>query len=177
GRGRAAGHQAMSGRAAASWQTSLADLSLILFMVTAAAVSTAPSVSGPAASGPAASGPAAQAASDRQAAGQTANRRQALAAPSPIAEPLAVYIAVPGAPPLRTWLADEAPDPRQLLTITARYDTARASTREAALSAAIALAREAGQAGHFARIVVEPGEGPPRAVLAFDAPGAERAGR
>src|SRR3546814_12757082 len=36
-------------------------------------------------------------------------------------EPLAVYVAAPGAPPLAQWLHEQAADPRQQLTITARY--------------------------------------------------------
>ena len=145
----------MSGRVAASWQTSLADLSLILFMVTAAAVSQSDGHAAPARS-----------------TGKTAAiERQKLAASSPIAEPLSVYIALPGSPPLAHWLAEQAPDPRQQLTITAQYDAGSAKTRESALSSAIRLAREAGDAGLSARIVIEPGRNPTRAVLAFDAPG------
>lgn len=147
----------MSGRATVSWQTSLADLSLILFMVTAAAVSHADDTAKPSAA--AAAGAA------------TADKRQVFAAPSPIAEPLSVYIAAPGTPPLTQWLAQQASDPRQQLTITAQYAAGSARTRETALSSAIRLAREAGQAGLSARIVIEPGKGPTRAVLAFDTPG------
>ncbi len=159
----------MSARAGASWQTSLADLSLILFMVTAAAVSPGalPAPGGHAVGGKGGAG-----------------ARQALAAPVAaaavpsvaVAEPLSVYIALPDAPPLVQWLAQQEPDPRQQLTITARYDAAKARAREAALGEVVRLAREAAAAGIAARIVVEPaGRGEPasqvRAVLAFDAPG------
>ena len=76
---------------AGGWQTVLADLSLILFMVCASALSTAPSP-------PALAG-----------------------APAPPPEPLAIYRADPDAPPLDQWLRDQPADPRQRLTIVATY--------------------------------------------------------
>ena len=144
----------MSGRATVSWQTSLADLSLILFMVTAAAVSTAPS--------------------PKQGGKAPAAMRQEIAGRSQRAEPLSVYIALPDAPPLAQWLNQQAPDPRQQLTITAPYEAARVQSRAAALEAALALAGEAREAGLAARIVLEPGQGGIRAELAFDAAGLPR---
>ncbi|MBT0670405.1 hypothetical protein HT136_18720 [Novosphingobium profundi] len=144
----------MSGRASVSWQTSLADLSLILFMVTAAAVST------PRKAVPGASGKAWQ---------STAAARQERAEAPAIAEPLSVYIAAADAPPLRDWLAQQAPDPRQQLTITAHYDAGRHQGLGAAVEEALRLAREASAAGMRARVVVEPGSGAVRAALAFDA--------
>lgn len=145
----------MSARGATGWQTSLADLSLILFMVAAAAASRVPLNAG-------ASKPASA----------PAIKRQTSAAPSPQAEPLAVYIAEPGAPPIREWLARQDDDPRHRLTVTARYGEG-GKAQGTALAEALELAREAGRAGRQARIVVEPGSGPARVVLAFDAPGAE----
>lgn len=145
----------MSGRATVSWQTSLADLSLILFMVTAAAVSKPPP----------------QPISGAMGGKDQPPVRQGLAAPPQVAEPLSVYIVMPGAPPLQHWLAEQAPDPRQQLTITTHYDAARGASREAALLEAMRLAREAARAGLPARLVLEPGTGDTRAVLAFDAPG------
>ncbi|MEJ2408844.1 MAG: hypothetical protein P8Y58_07250 [Novosphingobium sp.] len=132
----------MSARAGQSWQTSLADLSLILFMATAAAVSHQPA---------------------------KPPKSQASAAPSPQTEPLSVYVAAPDAPPLAQWLQEQAADPRQQLTITARYGAgARAQSR--ALAEAMQLLKEAGTQGRAARIVVEPGDGSVRAVLAYDSP-------
>lgn len=125
----------MSGRAVASWQTSLADLSLILFMVTAAAVSGKPAP-------------------------------PQVKIPS-VAEGLSVYLDTPDAPPFPRWLAEQAADPRQRLTITATCPSP--PFQDAALRRALDLAREAGKAGYPARIVIEPGAGGPlRAVLAYD---------
>lgn len=140
----------MSARTAASWQTSLADLSLILFMISAAAISR-------------------QQGHLRQEKQVQARSREAPAS-SPEGTPLAIYIAGPGAPPLARWLAEQASDPRQRVTVTAPYgpdpgDMARS------LAEAGRLAAEAEAAGHKARIVVEPGPPPARVVLAFDDPG------
>lgn len=82
----------MIARAGSGWQTLMADLSIILFMVTAAALSQS---------------------KDGQAA--------AVPEASPRGEPLAVYRAGPGAPPLGQWLAAQSPDPRQQLSIVAHY--------------------------------------------------------
>ena len=150
------------------WQYLLADLSLILFMVTAAALASAedaparparPAVAArqepatpPAAPAPAA--PASAAVSPRSAQGEV----------------LALYRAAPGAPPLRAWLRDQSADPRQQLTIIAQY---RAGEQAQALRQASALAQDAGEAGLRARIVVEPGPGGTTAALAFDSPVAQ----
>lgn len=143
----------MSARTAVSWQTSLADLSLILFMITAAAVTHR--VPKPAAEKPVV-------------------RREI--GPSDRGEALAVYIASPGAPPLARWLSQQPRDPRQQLTITVAY----APGEEAqALEIASRMLREAGtDSVHVggARIVVEPGSGLPRAELAFDAPAGAASG-
>ncbi|MDE8651155.1 hypothetical protein [Novosphingobium album (ex Liu et al. 2023)] len=133
-------------RPGTGWQTMLADLSLILFMITAAALSK---TSLKPATGP-----------EQPAAARSDPR------PSPQSEPLAIYVAAPGAPPLAEWLAHQPRDDRQQLTVTARY---RPGGQAAALAEAGRLAAEAGKAGAAARIVVEPGEGAARAVLAFDA--------
>ena len=71
-------------------------------------------------------------------------------------EPLAVYRAAPGAPPLGQWLAAQSPDPRQQLSIVAHFAP---GNQQAALSEAGALLAQAGTAGMAARLVVEPGEG------------------
>ena len=130
-------------RAGSGWQTLLADLSIILFMVTAATLSQ--SKDGPAAKGSATPEP------------PKASARS---------EPLAVYRAAPGAPPLGQWLASQSPDPRQQLSIVAHYAP---SGQQAALSDAAGLLAQAGAAGTSARLVVEPGEGGTVATLAYDA--------
>ncbi len=117
------------GRAALiGWQTLLADLSLILFMVTAAAMA-------------ANSG-------HRPAARNLAKR------PSDptLGEPLALWRAG-GSQTLGRWLAAEQPDARQQLTITAHYRTGAAAR---ALAATQVLVSEAGTMGKDARIVVAP---------------------
>lgn len=81
----------MIARLGSGWQTVLADLSLILFMITAAAVSKAPAQ------------PAQLAPSMLPALGS----------------PVAVWSAAPGGPDLLTWLAQNAGDPRLRLTIVA----------------------------------------------------------
>jgi hypothetical protein len=133
-------------RTGSGWQYILADLSLILFMVTAAAL----------------------------AAGEDAPARPAAKpAESPLSargEPLALYRAAPGAPPLGVWLRDQSADARQQLTIVAQYGP---GDQEAVLDQAASLARQAGEAGLKARIVIEPGQGGTTAALAFDSPMAQ----
>lgn len=141
-------------RAGTGWQTLMADLSIILFMVAASVVSRT---------------------TDALPAPPAATPRPAPASPSPQGEPLALYRDEPGAPPLDAWLAGQTPDRRQQLTITARYPPggqARAMARAQALTAA------AGAAGMAARIVVEPAAGAQgraaqsdvTAALAYDVP-------
>ena len=148
----------MSARSGQNWQTSLADLSLVLFLITAAAVSRHPAKAAkPSSSFAASPSPAAVSA----------------AAPSPQSEPLSVYVAEPGAPPLAQWLGQQFADSRQQLTITVRYGAAPGS-QVRALAAAARLLTEAGAHGRAARLVVEPGGGPARAVLAYDVPGGDK---
>ena len=80
-------------RAGTGWQIVFADLSIILFMVTAAALA------------------------------RTGDERavQVPADPSPRSDPVAVYRSSPGAPPLDVWLAAQPADPRQMLTIVSSY--------------------------------------------------------
>jgi hypothetical protein len=127
-------------RAGSGWQTLLADLSIILFMITAAALSQA---------------------GDGK--GQVVPRP--IPALSTRSEPLAIYRAMPGAPPLAEWLAAQSVDSRQQLTIVAHYP---AGGQAAALAGASALLLQAGEAGVHARLVVEPGEGGTVATLAYD---------
>ncbi len=145
-------------RAGTGWQTTLADLSLILFLITAAAV--APPGPEKAEGGKAIGG---KAAAPRPAA--QAVRHD----PSPQAEPLAIYRATPSAPPLAQWLAGQPHDSRQLLTILAPYAP---GGQVAALANAQDLARQAGDQGRNARIIVEPGAGAVTVTLAYDQPAA-----
>ena len=116
-------------RAGSGWQTVLADLSLILFMVTAAGISE---------SGAEGSAPA-------------------------LAEPVAQWRGGTGAPDLAAWLAAQASDPRQQLTIVAP---------PAAAEAALALAKRSGRP---ARVLLDPRfAGPPLATLAYDVEGLDR---
>lgn len=123
----------IASRQGRSWQTIIADLALILFMVTAAAM-------------------------------QRGGERKTHAALPLHGEPLAVYRPAEGAPHLRQWLEDQAPDERQRLTIVSRYAD---GNEQKAARAALALAAEVAVP---ARIVIEPSEATEvLAVLAFDA--------
>lgn len=142
----------MIARAGSGWQTLLADLSIILFMVTASALAQARGGDGPA-------------------------TRQAPAQASPRAEPLAVWRAGAGAPSLAAWLATQPADPRQRLSIVAHYTPgAGPGAQQAALAEASVLLAEAGAQGRLARLVVEPGDGGVTATIAYDqsAPGMAR---
>lgn len=139
----------MIARAGSGWQTLLADLSIILFMVTAAALSQ--------------SGGGVQAKDRAQAKSAAAPESPKASARS---EPLAVYRAGPGAPPLGQWLTAQSPDPRQQLSIVAHYAPGQ---QQAALGDAAALLAQAGASGQTARLVVEPGDGGTVATLAYDA--------
>lgn len=140
----------MSVRVGTGWQTIIADLSMILFMLTASAVAH----QGPKAPARPASAAAAP---------------QALVQPGARSEPVAVWIAGEGAPPLREWLAQQPRDSRQQVTITASYAP---GALNAALAQAQSLAREAGDA----RVVVEPGSPGTRVVIGYDAPEARLQG-
>ena len=94
----------MIARAGSGWQTMLADLSLILFMITAAAASELP----------------------------TAPPATAIPVLPALGEPVAVWRAGPGAPSLRDWLASSGPDPRLRLTILAGPDQAQMALTMAA---------------------------------------------
>lgn len=130
-----------------SWQTILADLALILFLVTASALANAPD---------APLGP-----------DVPARHAPRPVAPSPRAEPVGVWTDGPGAPPLAEWLATSARDPRLRVTIAVRY--ARAS-RVDALAHAAQLGELAGPRAAAARMVVEPGASDGASVaLGYDA--------
>ena len=124
----------MIARAGSGWQYALADLSLILFMITASVLAQA-------------------------------DGRIAPEALSSQAEPLALWRADPAMPPLQEWLAAQPGDPRQQLTIIARYN---AGEQAIALDAARVLAASAAEAGANARIIIEPGAQDVAATLAYD---------
>lgn len=119
-------------RAGTGWQYALADLSLILFLVTASALAQANSA--PKAPPPAPPPPPVAA---------------ALAS-----EPVAVWSAGTGAPPLAQWLARVGADPRLEVQIVVRYAD---DEREAAAAQAVQLAVAGGARAKAARILVEPG--------------------
>lgn len=119
----------MIARAGSGWQTVLADLSLILFMVMASAVNEAPASAPP----PPAMLPA-------------------------LGDPVALWRAGAGSPPLKDWLASAAPDPRLRLTIMAPLTEAEA---------ALTLAAEAGRP---ARILIDPAATGLIAALTYDQP-------
>lgn len=137
------------------WQTILADLAMILFMMTAAALANAPeSALLPKAAEPAPARPRAAAAPRPPAA-------------SPRGEPVAVWRDDPGAPGLAGWLAQQGGDPRLRVSILVRHLQGH---QRAALDRADALLAAAGARGAGARIVIEPGrEDSASVVLAFDA--------
>lgn len=123
------------------WQTILADLALILFMMTAAALASAPDMPLlPKAPPP---------------------------APSVRGEPVGVWREGPGMPKLADWLAQQGRDPRLRVSILVRH---LGGHELAALAHAQALVTEAGTRGASARIVIEPGrEDAASVVLAYDA--------
>jgi hypothetical protein len=121
------------------WQTLLADLSLILFMVTAAAMST--NTHRPAKAPP-----------------------KIQCSPA-VGEPLALWRSG-SSQTLAHWLAIEQPDARQQLTITAHY---RAGAQDTALAAAQALAAQAGPTGKTARLIITlSSDAETMATLAYD---------
>lgn len=127
-------------RAGTGWQTLMADLSIILFMVTAAALSQA--------------GP-----------GKVANAAQPAPGPSQRGEPIAVYRSANGAPPLAEWLDTQPRDERQMLTVVSTYQPGKQAE---ALNRAEAYARDAFAHGVLTRVVIEPGPGDATATLAYD---------
>jgi hypothetical protein len=129
---------------AGGWQTILADLALILFMVTAAALAgTSADAPGLPLSLP------------------TARPRPPVQA-SPRAEPVGVWNDAPGSPALSGWLAQQARDPRLRATILVRHTGGRS---RAAMTRALALVEAAGPHGGAARIVIEQGPRDSASVL------------
>ena len=114
------------------WQTVLADLSLILFLVTALALE------------------------EEQALPRAATPAPVRPAPaSDIA--LGVWRDVPGGTPLRDWLATQPPDAGQRVALTITYP---AGSLPQALEQARALQAEMGAAGDDARVLLVEGAAP-----------------
>lgn len=134
----------LDGKPLIGWQTLLADLALILFMVTAAAMAASP----PSHRKPPPPPPVAH--------------REA-----PRAEASAVWRAGGDAPSLGQWLRETAPDPRQQLTIAIHYP-GTAGALANALARAASLADEAEAAGFPSRVLVEPGRAEVVATLSYD---------
>ncbi len=118
-------------RAGTGWQYALADLSLILFLATASALSRA---------------------------GDGTHRQAAPVLPVAAvseSEPVAVWSAGSNAPPLGTWLGQVAQDPRLEVRIVVRFT---GDSRSAAMAQAVQLAESGGPRARQARIFVEPGQ-------------------
>ena len=121
------------------WQTTLADLALILFIVTAAAMAQQSDM---------------------------ARSVDASASVPASGEPLAIYRPAREAPGLAEWLGSQSHDGRQHLTIVARYAPGQA---QVVTTSALELQHDALAAGHSARIIVEPAASTDViAVLDFD---------
>ncbi len=136
------------------WQLILADLALILFLLTLSAL------------------PAAEAESGRRLADSEASERDARGLPRPqIAAAQALYRAVPGGPGLGAWLAAQQPDRRATLTIFATHTS---GGEAAAWARAEALAAEARAVGTRVRTIITAGDAEDLyASLAYDQPVAD----
>jgi len=128
-------------RSGTSWQLILADLALILFLVSLIALIGRKDAR-------------AEAETRLERRGERSEAASAYAAPRPqLTAPAAgVYRASAKSPPLGEWLAGQTLDPRAVLTIHARHTRGEEA---AAWAAARALAREARAAPVRLRIVTE----------------------
>lgn len=127
------------------WQFILADLALILFLLTLTALPID---------------------ADPGAAAERGARPDDVIAPAQ-----ALYRPVPGGPGLARWLADQPHDPRATVTIFARHAP---GGERAAWDGAAELAREAGASGLAVRTIIAGGEQPDLyASLAYDTPRAD----
>jgi hypothetical protein len=151
----------MSGGAATArttgWQFILADLALILFLLTLTAL---PVDGGTGTAAPPRGRPPASC-------GRCTAHTDLAPAPS-IAPAQALYRPVPDGPGLARWLADQPHDPRATLTIFARYAPGKEST---AWDSAGALAREGATSGFAVRTIISADDATDLyASLAYDAP-------
>lgn len=139
------------------WQLILADLALILFLLTLSAL------------------PAAETTSGRRLADREARETDIKGTIQPeIASAQALYRPLPEGPSLSQWLADQAPDPRATLTIIAAH---RPGGETAAWTRAQTLANEARAGGTRVRTIITAGaKDEIYASLAYDAVVAETTG-
>lgn len=148
-----------AGRGGSGWQMILADLALILFLLTLSAL------------------PAAEAETGRQLATRAVQEKTARETARPraeIASAQALFRPVAGGPSLGAWIASQAPDPRATLTIFATHP---AGGEADAFARAKALAAEARAAGARVRTIITAGqEADVYASLAYDAEVTEAAG-
>lgn len=131
------------------WQLILADLALILFLLTLSAL------------------PAAEATSGKRLADSDATEKDAKGGLKPeVAAAQALFRPVPGGPSLAAWLAAQAPDPRTTLTIFVSHT---AGSEADAWARAEELASEARASGARVRtIIMVGGEEDLYASLAYD---------
>lgn len=144
-----------AGSPGSGWQLILADLALILFLVTLSALPLAETDAGGA----------------RGLAARVARDEDTRPAPPPpeIAAAQALYRPVAGGPELGEWLASQPRDPRATLTVFARYP---AGGEAAAWKAARALASDARASGVPVRTIITAGsEAELYASLAYDIAG------
>lgn len=132
------------------WQLILADLALILFLLTLSAL------------------PAAEAETSRKLSVRAARERSETDETGPdIAPAQALFRPVAGGPALGAWLAAQAPDPRATLTI---FVTHTPGGEANAWARAETLAGEARAAGARVRTIISAGKSPDLyASLAYDA--------
>lgn len=116
-----------------NWQIMLADLSIILFLMTFSALA------------------------HHHAAPKTAVAEVRAGPPAPpqIADPVAIWRAGGGAPTLENWLKTQAPDPRLRINVYGGYIPGR---KEAILTEAAKLVSEPVLAGRDVRLIVEPAD-------------------
>jgi hypothetical protein len=139
-----------SPRGGHGWQLILADLALILFLLTLSALPAAEATSG-----------------ERLADGEAREKDAQGPLPPEIAPAQALYRPLPGGPSLSQWLAAQAPDPRATLTIIAAH---KPGGEAAAWAKAEALAKEARTAGARVRTIITTGPDEEiHASLAYDA--------
>ncbi|PKP93798.1 MAG: hypothetical protein CVT75_05545 [Alphaproteobacteria bacterium HGW-Alphaproteobacteria-14] len=136
-------------RTGPGWQLILADLALILFLLTLSAL------------------PAAEAEAERKLADGDAREKDLHHAYSPeIANAQALFRPVAGGPSLAEWLAAQPRDPRATLTVFARYVP---GDEAAAWDAASALAEDGLASGVAVRTIITAGKrGELYASLAYD---------
>lgn len=142
------------------WQLILADLALILFLLTLSAL-------------PAAEAETGHRLADRT--GRAARETEAATARAPeIAPAQALFRPIPGGPSLGEWLGSQAPDPRMTLTIVAAHP---AGGEAQAWTRAQTLAAEARAHGARVRIIITAGTAADlHASLGYDAPLSEAHG-